>query len=137
VLRFAIPSGVLVAIAAFSSFAVARYTVLRLLLLRSRATVVMLMMSLCVVVILASPLTWRRTLLVSLVIAGFLLLFPVPSIRDFYALKLPSDVLTETLVIGSAGVAVPGGGWELSRRMNWGPAAAVKAGATARGMGRA
>jgi hypothetical protein len=88
----------------------------------------MLMMSLCVLVILASPLTWRRTLLVALMIAGFVLLFPVPSVRDFYALKLPSDVLTETLVIGFVGVAVLGGGWELSRRLNWGPAAAVKVG---------
>jgi cation-transporting ATPase E len=131
VLWFAIPAGVLAAIAAFSAFAVARFNDLPLVQQRTGATLVMLMMSLCVLVILASPLTWRRTLLVALMIAGFVLLFPVPSVRDFYALKLPSDVLTETLVIGFVGVAVLGGGWELSRRLNWGPAAAVKAGTTA------
>ena len=86
------------------------------------------MMSLCVLVILASPFTWRRTLLVALMIAGFVLLFPVESIREFYDLQVPGDVLAETLVIGFVGVAILGGGWELSRRMGWGPAAAVKAG---------
>jgi len=131
VLRFAIPAGVVAAIAAFSAFAVARLNDLPLVQQRTGATIVMLMMSLCVLVILAAPLTWRRTLLVALMIVGFLLLFPIPSVRDFYELKLPSDVLTETLVIGFVGVAVLGGGWELSRRMNWGPAAAVKAGTVA------
>jgi cation-transporting P-type ATPase E len=128
VLRFAIPAGAIAAAAAFAAFAVARFNDLPLVQQRTGATVVMLMMSLCVLVILASPLTWRRTLLVALMIAGFVLLFPIPSVRDFYALKLPNDVLVETLIIGFAGVAVLGGGWELSRRLNWGPTAAVQAG---------
>jgi cation-transporting P-type ATPase E len=128
VLRFAIPAGALAAIVGFSAFAVARLNDLPLVQQRTGATIVMLMMSLCVLVILAAPLTWRRTLLVALMIVGFVLLFPIPSVRDFYELKLPREVLTETLVIGFVGVAVLAGGWELSRRMNRGPAAAVKAG---------
>jgi cation-transporting ATPase E len=132
VLRFAIPAGALAAIVGFSAFAVARLNDLPLVQQRTGATIVMLMMSLCVLVILAAPLTWRRTLLVALMIVGFVLLFPIPSVRDFYELKLPRDVLTETLVIGFVGVAVLAGGWELSRRMNRGPAAAVKAGTAGR-----
>jgi cation-transporting P-type ATPase E len=128
VLRFAIPAGTVAAVATFSAFAVARADDLPLIEQRTAATIVMLMMSLCVLVILAAPLTWRRTLLVALMIAGFLLLFPIESAREFYELEPPSDVLTETLIIGFAGVAVLGGGWELSRRLNRGPAAAVKAG---------
>jgi hypothetical protein len=79
-------------------------------------------------VILASPLTWRRTLLVAAMITGFLLVFPIERVREFYEIETPSDVLGWTLLIGFIGIAVLGGGWELSRRLNWGPAAAVKAG---------
>jgi cation-transporting ATPase E len=128
VLRFATPAGVVAATATIAAFAVARVRDLPLVQQRTGATVVMLMVSLCVLVILASPLTWRRTLLVALMVAGFLLLFAVESVREFYELKLPRDVLAWTLVIGFSGVAVLGGGWELSRRLNRGPAAAVKAG---------
>jgi hypothetical protein len=49
-------------------------------------------------------------------------------VRDFYDLRLPNDVLVGTLVIGFAGVAVLAGGWEVSRRLGRGPAAAVQAG---------
>ena len=52
----------------------------------------------------------------------------IPADLGFYDLRLPNDVLFGTLVIGFAGVAVLGGGWELSRRLGRGPAAAVQAG---------
>jgi cation-transporting ATPase E len=130
VLRFAVPAGLVAAIATLAAFALARAHDLPLVQQRTGATLVMLMVSLCVLVILASPLTWRRAVLVGLMIAGFLLLFPVESIREFYALKMPREVLSWTLVVGFGAVAVLGGGWELSRRLNRGPAAAVKAGAS-------
>jgi hypothetical protein len=88
----------------------------------------MLMMSLTVLVILAQPLTWRRVVLVALMILGFLLLFPIESVREFYDLKLPRDVLGGVIFIGVTGVVVLAGGWELSRRLGRGPAAAVQAG---------
>jgi cation-transporting P-type ATPase E len=128
VLRFAIPAGTLAATFTFIAFAVARASDLPLVEQRTAATIVMLMMSLCVLVILASPLTWRRTLLVAAMITGFLLVFPIERVREFYEIETPSDVLGWTLLIGFIGIAVLGGGWELSRRLNWGPAAAVKAG---------
>jgi len=128
VLRFTIPAGTVAAVATFSAFALARFDDLPLTEQRTAATLVMLMMSLTVLVILAQPLTWRRVVLVGLMIVGFVLLFPIDSVREFYDLKLPSDVLTWTLVIGFAGVAVLAGGWEVSRRLGRGPAAAVQAG---------
>ena len=48
---------------------------------RTAATLVTLILSLCVLVLLAIPLTWRRILLVGAVLAGFVLLFPVPAVR--------------------------------------------------------
>src|SRR5262249_13266682 len=59
VLRFALPAGALCATFAFLAFAVARFDDLPLVQQRTGATIVMLMMSLCVLVILAAPLTWR------------------------------------------------------------------------------
>jgi cation-transporting P-type ATPase E len=128
VFRFTIPAGTVAAVATFAAFALARFDDLPLTEQRTGATLVMLMMSLTVLVILAQPLTWRRVVLVGLMIAGFVLLFPIPSVRDFYELRLPNDVLVGTLVIGFAGVAVLAGGWEVSRRLGRGPAAAVQAG---------
>ena len=128
VLRFTIPAGTVAAVAAFAAFAVARFDDLPLTQQRTAATIVMLMVSLTVLVILAQPLTSRRVLLVVLMIAGFVLLFPIEFVREFYDLRLPRDVLVETLVIGSLGVLVLAGGWELSRRLGRGPAAAVRAG---------
>jgi cation-transporting ATPase E len=132
VLRFTIPAGSVAAVAAFAAFAVARFDDLPLTQQRTAATIVMLMVSLCVLVILASPLTWLRALLVGLLIAGFLLLFPIEWVREFFELEVPSDVIGWTLLIGFSAVAVLGGGWELSRRLNRGPAAAVKAGTAER-----
>ncbi len=128
VLRFTIPAGSIAAVAAFAAFALARFDDLPLTEQRTAATLVMLMMSLTVLVILAQPLTWRRVVLVGLMIVGFVLLFPIQSVRDFYDLRLPNDVIAGTLVIGFAGVAVLAGGWEVSRRLGRGPAAAVQAG---------
>jgi cation-transporting ATPase E len=128
VLRFTIPAGAVAAAATFSAFALARFDDLPLTEQRTAATLVMLMVSLTVLVILAQPLTWRRVVLVGLMIVGFVLLFPIESVREFYDLELPSDVLTGTLLIGVVGVAVLAGGWEVSRRLGRGPAAAVQAG---------
>jgi cation-transporting ATPase E len=132
VLRFAVPAGVVVATTAFATFWLARAHDLPLVQQRTAATLVTLEVSLCVLVILALPMTWRRALLVGLVTAGFVLLFPIPSVRTFYALELPNDVLVQVLLIGTAGLAVLAGGWALSRRLGIGPAAALHAGAQGR-----
>jgi hypothetical protein len=58
-------------------------------------------------------------------LAAFVLLFPVSFVRNFYALTLPHHLVGDTLLIGGLGVAVLAGGWELSRRLDRGPAAAL------------
>ena len=86
-----------------------------------------MMLSLCVLVLVALPMTWRRLLLVGLVIVGFVLLFPIAWVRDFYALELPTKGFAATLLIGFAGTALMITAWEISRRLGRGPAAAVGA----------
>jgi cation-transporting ATPase E len=82
----------------------------------SRPTVVTLVLSLCVLVLLAIPLTWRRVVLVGAMLAGFVLLFPVPAVRRFYALDLPRGELGLTLLVGALGAAALTGFWIRTHR---------------------
>jgi cation-transporting ATPase E len=127
VLRFTIPAGTVIAVATFGAYWLARSRNVPLVEQRTGATLVALMLSLCILVILALPLTWRRAVLVALMIVGFVLLFPFPAVRKFFALELPNTVLGATLLIGFAGIAVLVVMSELLRRVGHGPAAASQA----------
>jgi cation-transporting ATPase E len=118
VLRFAIPAGGIVAAATFAAYLVARAAGLPLVQQRTAATLVALILSLCVLVLLAMPLTWRRIVLVGGVVAGFLLLFPVPVVRHFYALELPRGKIGETLFIAALAAAALVVFWVLRRAPN-------------------
>jgi cation-transporting ATPase E len=126
VLRFAVPAGLVVAATTFAAYWLARAHNLPLVQQRTGATLVAVMLSLCVLVISALPMTWRRLLLVSLVILGVVLLFPVGPVRAIFALELPHEVLGATVLIGVAGIAVLVAGWQLSRRLGHDPMAAVR-----------
>ena len=114
VLRFTIPAGIAVAIPAFAAFWLARAHDLPLTQQRTAATIVTMMVGLGVLVILALPLTWRRGLLVALMIAGFVLLFPFEALRRFAALDVPSATLLPTLLIGVGGLVLLVGAWALA-----------------------
>jgi cation-transporting ATPase E len=109
VLRFAIPAGAIVAAASFAAVVLARGHGLPLVQQHTAAMLVTLTLSLCVLALLALPLTWRRVLLVGAMIAGFVLLFPLPVVRRFYGLELPHSylgVIMLTAAAGAAGLAV-------------------------------
>ena len=127
VLRFAIPAGLIVAASVFAAFWLARSNDLPLVQQRTSATLVAMMLSLSVLVLVALPMTWRRVVLVGAVIVGFVLLFPIALVRDFYALELPTTGLAATLLIGFAGMALMVAAWEVSRRLGRSPAAGVGA----------
>jgi len=93
---------------------------------RTAATLVTLILSLCLLALLAAPLTWRRIVLVGAALAGFALLFPVPAVRRFYALQLPRSGLAATLAIAALGAAALAAFWVLSRRRGRGPPPAVR-----------
>jgi cation-transporting P-type ATPase E len=71
VLRFAIPSGAIIAAATIAAFAAGHAAGLPLVQQRTAATLVTLALSLLVLTLLAIPLTWRRILLVGAMIAAF------------------------------------------------------------------
>jgi cation-transporting ATPase E len=122
VLRFAGPAGLIVAAATFSAYALARARGLPLAEQRTAATLVALILSLCVLGLLAIPLTWRRIALLVAALAAFVLLFPVPVVRTFYALELPRGAIGSTLLIAALGAAALTLFWVLSHRQGRGPA---------------
>ncbi len=116
VLRFAIPAGCIVAAATLSGYALARAAGLSLVQQRTTAVLVAFILSLCVLVLLAIPLTWCRMLLVGAALAGFALLFPLPAVRRFYALELPRGQVEIALLIAGAGAAALACFWVISGR---------------------
>src|SRR6516165_2342979 len=122
VLRFTVPAGLIIAAATFSAYALARARGLPLTEQRTAATLVTLILSLCVLALQAMPLTWRRIALVIAALAAFALLFPVPAVRRFYALELPHGAIWSTLLIAALGAAALAGFWVISRRAGRGPA---------------
>ena len=121
VLRFAIPNGLIVAVTIFIAYLVARAQNLPLTEERTATTLVALMLSLTVLALLAQPFTWRRAVLIAAVLVGFVLLFPVRSIRNFYALSFPHEGVVLFLLIGGAGVAALVAYWLMSHRLGRAP----------------
>jgi cation-transporting P-type ATPase E len=111
VLRFAIPAGAIIAAATFAAFALARTAGLPLVQQRTAATLVALVLSLCVLVLLAIPLTWLRFALVAAMVAGFALLFPVAAVRRFFELELPHGQLGISVLIAALGAVALAGLW--------------------------
>jgi cation-transporting ATPase E len=116
VLRFTVPAGAIVSAVTLAAFALSRAHGLPLVQQRTAATLVTVAASLCVLTLLALPLTWRRTLLVGAMIAGFALLFPAAAVRHFYELDLPHGMLGLTLLIAALGAAALTGLWLIFRR---------------------
>ncbi len=113
VLRFAVPSGCIVAAAAFAAYVQARAAGLPLTGQLTTATVVTLILSMCVLVRQAVPLTWLRALMIAALLAAFALLFPVPVVRDFYGLAPPGDNLWATLLIAALGIVALAVSWRV------------------------
>lgn len=106
VLRFAVPAGIIIASATFTTYAVAHSRGLPLVQQRTAATIITLALSLYVLALVALPLTWRRVLLIGCVVAGFVALFPLAFVRHFYALEPPNGMLGVSLLSVALGVAL-------------------------------
>jgi len=126
VLRFAIPAGCIVAAATFTAYALARAAGLSLVQQRTAGVLVAFILSLCVLVLLAIPLTWRRVLLVAAAAAAFAMLFPLTAVRSFFAVELPRSELGVMLLIAGIGTALLAGLWVISRRWSRRPRPAAR-----------
>ncbi|MFK0257273.1 HAD-IC family P-type ATPase [Streptomyces sp. NPDC090445] len=91
VMRYAIPGGVVAAVATFATYLVARhhYTGADALNAEtSAATLTLFLTSMWVLAIIARPYTWWRLALVATMGGAFLLVLVVPWLQDFFQLKL-------------------------------------------------
>ncbi|MGI5426668.1 HAD-IC family P-type ATPase [Streptomyces sp. CA-179760] len=91
VMRYAIPGGVVAAVATFATYLIARehYTGGGALDAEtSAATLTLFLISMWVLAIIARPYTWWRIALVASMAGAFLLVLVVPWLQHFFALKL-------------------------------------------------
>ncbi|MGW7414128.1 HAD-IC family P-type ATPase [Streptomyces sp. NPDC054863] len=115
VMRYAIPSGTIAAVATFSTYLLARshYSGPDALAAEtSAATLTLFLVSMWVLAIIARPYTWWRIALVATMGAGFLLVLAVPWLQDFFALKLIGTTMPWTAVgIAVAAAVLLEGSW--------------------------
>jgi cation-transporting ATPase E len=108
VLRFAIPAGIIAAIAAFSGYYLASKTLegtmapdAALMQSRTTATIVLFCVAIWVLSILARPWSPYRATLVGAMIAAFIGVLVIPALRTYFAFDIPST----TLVFAAFGIA--------------------------------
>ncbi|MFF2846984.1 HAD-IC family P-type ATPase [Streptomyces sp. NPDC058001] len=107
VMRYAIPGGVIAAVATFVTYLVARHHYSGAGSLdaeTSAATLTLFLISMWVLGIIARPYTWWRVCLVAAMGAGFLLVLVVPWLQHFFALKLVGTTMP-WVAVGIAAVA--------------------------------
>ncbi|MFH8405186.1 HAD-IC family P-type ATPase [Streptomyces sp. NPDC018019] len=105
VMRYAVPSGLIIGLAAFATYLLARshYTGPDALAAEtSAATLTLFLSAMWVLVIIARPYTWWRVGLVLAMALGFLIVLVVPWLQDFFDLKLVGT----TMPWAAVGVAV-------------------------------
>ncbi|MEU1320882.1 HAD-IC family P-type ATPase [Streptomyces tibetensis] len=105
VMRYAIPGGVVAAVATFATYLLARehYTGPGALDAEtSAATLTLFLISMWVLAIIARPYTWWRVALVASMAGAFLVVLVVPWLQHFFALKLVGVTMPWTAV----GIAV-------------------------------
>ncbi|MFF7545301.1 cation-translocating P-type ATPase [Streptomyces canus] len=107
VMRYSVPGGVVAAVATFVTYLIARhhYTGSGALDAEtSAATLTLFLISMWVLAIIARPYTWWRLALVAAMGLGFVLVLMVPSLQDFFALKLVG-VTMPWIAVGISAVA--------------------------------
>ncbi|MFF8099797.1 HAD-IC family P-type ATPase [Streptomyces sp. NPDC016640] len=107
VVRYAIPGGVLAALATFATYLIARWHYTgegALDAETSAATLTLFLISMWVLAIVARPYTWWRVGLVAVMGAGFLLVLVVPWLQEFFALRLVGMTMP-WVAVGVAAVA--------------------------------
>jgi cation-transporting ATPase E len=107
VMRYAIPGGVVAAVATFATYLIARHHYTgedTLPAETSVATLTLFLISMWVLAIIARPYTWWRLALVASMGLGFLLVLVVPWLQEFFALRLVG-VTMPWIAVGISAVA--------------------------------
>jgi cation-transporting ATPase E len=108
VMRYSVPGGVLAAVATFVTYLIARHHYTgggALEAETSAATLTLFLISMWVLAIIARPYTWWRLGLVAAMGGCFLVVLVVPSLQDFFALRLVGATMPWTAVAVAAGAS--------------------------------
>ncbi|MGW1978560.1 HAD-IC family P-type ATPase [Streptomyces sp. NPDC001889] len=120
VMRYAIPAGVVVAAATFTTYLLARahYSGPGALQAEtSAATLTLFLVSMWVLGIVARPYTWWRVCLVGAMGAGFVVVLAVPWLQEFFALRLVGvEVPWGAVGVGVVGAGLLEVGWRWAAR---------------------
>ena len=105
-------------VASLAAYGVAFYMAnLSLRQSRTSATLVLSAVGLWVLVCLARPFNWWRTVLVAAMVGSIAVILFVPALRNFYALQVPdADVVAEMVVIGAIAVVAIEVVWRVTQR---------------------
>jgi cation-transporting ATPase E len=117
VLRFCVPAGLVAGVASMTTYAVARFEE-DLVLREARTTtaIVLVAVGLWVLVILARPFNWWKTVLVGAMAGGVALTLAMRWSRKYFDLKLPDwRVIGEAGLIAAGAILVLEIGWRTSR----------------------
>ncbi|MEU3772255.1 HAD-IC family P-type ATPase [Streptomyces sp. NPDC032472] len=101
VMRYAVPGGVIAAVATFVSYLLARHHYVgpgSLQAETSAATLTLFLTSMWVLAIIARPYTWWRLVLVGAMAGAFLVVLAVPWLQDFFQLRLVGTLMPWTAV---------------------------------------
>ncbi|MEU8400754.1 HAD-IC family P-type ATPase [Nonomuraea sp. NPDC048892] len=104
VLRFAVPAGVLCALAVLLSFWAAHNGASSLLEDQTAAVITLFLTTWWVLVLIARPLNWWRGAMVAAMAALFCVGLSLPFIREFFALE-PGDLTNDLIAVGISVVA--------------------------------
>ncbi|GAA1664720.1 HAD-IC family P-type ATPase [Nonomuraea maheshkhaliensis] len=104
VLRFAVPAGVLCALAVLLSFRAAHNGASSLLEDQTAAVITLFLTTWWVLVLIARPLNWWRGAMVAAMAALFCVGLSLPFIREFFALE-PGDLTNDLIAVGISVVA--------------------------------
>ncbi|WP_249353331.1 HAD-IC family P-type ATPase [Rhodococcus sp. Q] len=123
VMRFAIPSGLVIGIATFVSYALVyagpEQTETQQIQAGTTALITLITIALWVLAIVARPYVWWKIVLIAGSVAGYVVLFSVPFCREFFKLD-PSNVAATTtaFVCGGVGIVLVELGWWVSGRLH-------------------
>ena len=106
IMRFAIPSGVIAAGAAYGVYSATRAIHPDLTAARSATTITMVLVGMWVLVELVSPLTPRRAALIGALTGAFILILALPFGRTFFDLVIPPLNVSAVIVAISVAAAV-------------------------------
>jgi cation-transporting P-type ATPase E len=116
VLRFAVPAGLVAAVATLTAYQIARNVEdLPVEQARTVAVVVLFMVAIWVLAILARPFNGWRAVLVSSMAGTFVLTLSLPQTRDYFDLPLPgTEALLVACGVGAIACGVLEVGWRLA-----------------------